>query len=119
MSNTKISWIEGIKKQQLETAIAFVIEQVPDIDAWTLHKLLDYVNVTENFSSITKGELLEKMRLMRKYLPSACRYSLIMLAELLELETPFTENDESLSSARPERGSPLRPQSRLILSPAF
>ena len=117
MSIAKISWIEEIKKQQLETGIAFIIEQVPDVDVWTLHKLLDYVNITENFSSITKNELLEKMRLMRKYLPSACRYSLIMLAELLELEPPATENNEYLTA--PKKESPLSDQSRLIFSPTF
>jgi hypothetical protein len=85
MSSKKL--LSEITIQQLETAVAFAIDKLPDIDAWTLQKLLEYVD-TEESGSISPEELLEKMRLLRSYLPSSCLYSLVMLADLLELEPP-------------------------------
>jgi hypothetical protein len=86
-----------VSKQQVETAVAYAIKNVPGVDAWTLQRFLEYVNVTGKLGSISKDELLEKMRLLRKYLPSSCRYSLLMLAELLELSPAMQPGHHLLS----------------------
>jgi hypothetical protein len=99
MSNAEMFWIEEISKQKVKAAVTFAIKNVPAIDAWTLQKFLEYVNVSESLDSLSKGELLEKMRLLRKYLPSSCRYSLLMLAELLELAPPTQAGEDKTTVA--------------------
>jgi hypothetical protein len=98
MSSSKLSWITEIPKQHVEAAVAYAIKNIPDVDAWTLQKFLEYINVTGKLGSISRDELQEKMRLIRKYLPSSCRYSLLMLAELLELSPAALANYHQLSS---------------------
>ncbi|MCB0191455.1 MAG: hypothetical protein KDJ65_05880 [Anaerolineae bacterium] len=87
MTNAKLA---SIKKERVEAAVLFAAKNIPGVDENTLHKFLDFVNTTNDFGLITKHELLEKMRLIRKYIPSTCQYSLMMLAELLELHSQET-----------------------------
>ena len=89
MTSAKLA---SIKRERVEAAVLFAAQNIPGIDGDTLHKFLDFVNTTSDLGLITKHELLEKMRLIRKYIPNTCQYSLMMLAELLELhpqETAF------------------------------
>lgn len=77
--------LPSIRRESVQTAVTFAAHNIPGVDEDTLHKFLDFVNTSNDFGSITKHELLEKMRLIRKYVPNTCQYSLMMLAELLEL----------------------------------
>lgn len=109
MNSTKKSWLSEVSIQQLETAVAFAIDKIPGVDAWTLEKLLEYVDIGE-FGSIHKEELLEKMRLIRSYLPSSCQYSLLMLAELLDLSVPETANDPKTPATAGQKEKLIKPQ---------
>lgn len=90
MNDPKRPLVKTIKKQHVEAAILFAIDNIPGIDEDTLQKFLEFVNVTGNFGSISQEELLEKMRLIRKYIPGSCGYSLLTLAELLEMDLPVS-----------------------------
>ncbi|MCB0167064.1 MAG: hypothetical protein KDI79_22745 [Anaerolineae bacterium] len=74
-----------INQEKVEAAVLFAVQNIPGVDKATLHKFLEFVNTRNDFGGITTHELLEKMRLLRKYIPSSCEYSLMMLAELLDL----------------------------------
>ncbi|MCB0210814.1 MAG: hypothetical protein KDJ52_15860 [Anaerolineae bacterium] len=82
MTSAKLA---SVTRESVEAAVHFAAKNIPGVDEGTLHKFLELVNTTSDFGLITKHELLEKMRLIRKYIPSTCQYSLMMLAELLEL----------------------------------
>lgn len=118
MSNAnQFSMVDEISKQQVEAAVAFAIDYVPGVDIWTLQKFLEYVTVTESDSLVSKGELLEKMRLIRKHLPKSCRYSLLMMAELLELAPPAQATEDK--PAVTTRLRPFRLQPNFKTAPTF
>ena len=75
-----------VKKQQVEAAVLFAIQHVSDIDTKTLRWYLELVNVTGELR-VSKDELKEKMRLVSRYIPGSCSYSLLVLADLLEIST--------------------------------
>lgn len=85
MNNKNVIPVKQVKKQHIEAAATFAAQNVPGTDEDTLQKFLELVNITGNFGTITEGELLEKMQLIRKYIPGACAYSLFILVELLEI----------------------------------
>ena len=76
-----------IKREKVEAAVTFAAQNIPGVDKATLHKFLEFVNTSNDFGTVTTHELLEKMRLLRKYIPNSCEYSLMMVAELLDLNT--------------------------------
>jgi len=88
--------IRSIKKLHIETAAMFAVKHIPGIDEDTLNKFVELVNVTGNFGSMCEEELLEKMRLFRKYVPKSCGYSLYILAELLEISALSKLGDTSI-----------------------
>lgn len=86
---TSISFL-CIHREHVEATVAFAIEHVPGMDSKTLKRFMEFVNASgDEVGAITKHELLEKMRLLLKYIPSSCTYSLVTLAELLDLSPPF------------------------------
>lgn len=121
MSKAKKFWIvdEEISVQQVKAAVAFAIENIPAMDAWTLHKYLEYVNVAGDDASVSKGELLERMRLIRKHLPKSCRDSLLMLAELLELAPPAAAAEKGPAIAASKTEPVFRPQFSFKAAPTF
>ena len=74
-----------IKKIDLTQTIKFAIEYVPGADRETLETFLALVNTTGTFGSVTCEQIITKMRLTLKHVPTASVQSLLMLAELLEL----------------------------------
>lgn len=78
----------SIQKAQVEAAVIFAVQNIPGIDAATLRRFLEFVNAREERGLISNHELLEKMRLVHKYIPSTCTYSLMVLADLLDLTPP-------------------------------
>ncbi len=89
MKSADLTPTQSIKKLHIEAAVIFAINNIPSIDEDTLQKFLELINITGNFGVISQAELLEKMRLIRKYIPDACGYSLLTLAELLEMTSPL------------------------------
>jgi hypothetical protein len=81
---------EKTHKQHIEAAALFAIKNVPNIDQETLEKFLELVNITGNFGSISDVQLLQKMRLLSKYVPDICQYSLFIMTELLEIHLPIS-----------------------------
>lgn len=75
---------QTIKKRQIAAAALFAAETIPGIDKKTLRRLVELVDVSGELAWITQQELQEKMRLLLKYIPGTCRFSLLVLAELLE-----------------------------------
>jgi hypothetical protein len=74
--------------QYIVGAADFAVKHVQGIDRRTMRWLVELVEVSGDGGWITEGELLEKMRLLRKYIPGSCQYSMLVLAELLELNLP-------------------------------
>lgn len=66
----------------------YAVKHVQGIDRKTVRWLVELVEVSGDGGWITEGELLEKMRLLCKYIPGSCHYSMLVLAELLELNLP-------------------------------
>jgi hypothetical protein len=112
MSKAKKFWTvdEEISIRQVKAAVAFAIENIPAMDVWTLKKYLEYVNVAGDDALVSKGELLEKMKLIRKHLPKSCRDSLLMLAELLELAPPAAATEKGPAVAASKSEPVFRPQ---------
>jgi hypothetical protein len=75
-----------IKKRQISTAALIARETIPGVDEKTIRWLLELVEVSGELTWITRDELKEKMRLLLRYIPGACGYSLLVLAELIETD---------------------------------
>ncbi|MEM7342682.1 MAG: hypothetical protein AAF485_00435 [Chloroflexota bacterium] len=76
----------SIKKVQLEEMVMFTITHVPQIDTTTLTQFLELVNVGGNYGLISHQHIVEKMRLIMKYIPGACIHSLLTLMDLLNID---------------------------------
>ena len=83
-----------IKKQQVEAAALFALSNIPEIDPTTTRRYLELVNAT-NLDPIDRDELREKMRLLLKYIPNSCYFSLLVLAELLDISAPHSPTDNA------------------------
>jgi hypothetical protein len=83
---------QKIDKQHIEATILFAINHIPQVDGVTLEKFLELINATGNYGSITDRQLLHKMTVLVKYVPGSCRYSLLALAELLDVCLPVGAN---------------------------
>lgn len=80
-----------ISKRQIADAVQFAMNTLPQLDTDTLEKFLRLVNVGGTHGSLSADALLRKMRLALRYVPNACPQSLLVLAELLELDLPLLE----------------------------
>jgi len=76
-----------INKRYVETTVLFAINHIPQADQTTLEKFLELVNAAGNFGPISQQQLIHKMELLKKYMPGACEYSLLAVAELLGIQT--------------------------------
>ncbi len=74
--------------QYIAGAADFAVKHVQGIDRKTMRWLVELIEVSGEGGWISEGELLEKMYLLRRYVPGSCRYSLLVLADLLELNLP-------------------------------
>ena len=88
---TNITLNKEVKKLHVETTVKFAINHIPNIDEPTLEKFLDLVNVNGNFGTITCEQILEKIQLIKKYIPNACEWSLNAVSDLLEVQFPAKE----------------------------
>ena len=75
-----------IKKLYLKETVLFAINSIPQVDRTTLEKFLELVNTTGTFGVISHDQIIAKMRLTLKYVPGACVQSLLILADLLEIQ---------------------------------
>ena len=97
-----------INKRHIEAAVLFAIGHIPQVDAATLEKFLELVNINGNFGCLSNQQLLQKMTLLVKLVPTVCGPSLLTLAELLGICVPLQiiykldiiveENSQSWSS---------------------
>jgi hypothetical protein len=83
---------QKINKRHIEATVLFAINHVPHTDEATLEKFLELVNATGNFGAISHQQLVHKMRLLKKHIPNTCGFSLMALAELLDIQHPKTLN---------------------------
>ena len=74
-----------IKKRHIEAAVLFAIDHIPQVDPNTLKKFLELIDINGNFGSVSDQQLVHTMSLLVKHIPSACGYSLLTLAELLDV----------------------------------
>lgn len=89
MRTADVTWGQKIDKRHIEATILFAIQHIPEVDVGTLELFLELVDATGgSFGSITDKQLLQKMIVLVKYVPGSCRYSLLMLAELLGVCLP-------------------------------
>jgi hypothetical protein len=85
MKNATTTLGQEIDKRHVAATVLFAINNVPHADQKTLEKFLELVNATGNFGPISQQQLIHKMDLLKKYVPETCDYSLLALAELLEI----------------------------------
>ena len=88
MRTAEVSGGQKIDKRHIEATILFAIQHIPETDVGTLERFLELIDATGSFGSITDRQLLQKMTVLVKYVPGSCRYSLLMLAELLGVCLP-------------------------------
>ena len=86
-----------IQKRHVAATVQFAVNNIPQVDGATLEKFLELVNVDGNYGSITTGELVKKMSLLKKYIPATCDDSLIILTELLGIYRPTTADNRHVS----------------------
>ena len=89
MKNTATTLGQEIDKRHVAATVLFAINNVPHADKATLERFLELVNATGNFGAISQQQLIHKMELLKKYVPETCEYSLLTLAELLEIHYSF------------------------------
>ena len=87
MTNQVVAPEDGFKKLHIAETVAFAIDNIPSVNKTTLEKFLQLVHTTGTAGLMTPEQIMNKMRLTLKYIPDACPYSLMVLAELLELKT--------------------------------
>ena len=75
-----------INKRDVAATVLFAINNIPAADEDTLVRFLELVNATGNFGPVSHQELIEKMILLKKYIPDTCDYSLLALSELLGIQ---------------------------------
>jgi len=84
-----------INKRLICSRITFAINNIPGVDAFTLRKLQELLSTPEGgFGFITLEQLIADMELILKYIPGACGYSLLTLAELIEGSLPPARQEE-------------------------
>lgn len=105
MSDQGVITENGFKKLHVAETVAFAIENIPTVNKETLEKFLQLVHTTGTAGCITPEQIVNKMRLTMKYIPNACPYSLMVLAELLELKTPALSKHASHLSPHRLNGS--------------
>jgi len=88
MNDIIITPTKKISKRDLAAAVLFAVNNIPHVDAVTLEKFLELVNITGNFGSISDQEFAHKMYLLSKHVPEVCHDSLFTLAELLDIRIP-------------------------------
>ena len=107
--------VKKIKKLYVETTVMFAIESIPTVDEYTLQKFLELVNATGNFGFISEEQLVEKMKQIQKYIPNACGYSLLTVAELLGIEFSWQSLNDEAAVVRPFPSNGHTP----VMSPAW
>ena len=89
---------QEINKRDVAATVMFAINNIPHANDETLERFLELVNATGNFGPVSHRELIEKMILLKKFVPDTCDYSLLAVAELLgiALTTHNFENEHLL-----------------------
>ena len=116
MSQTATPSTNEIKKLQVKETVLFAINNIPQVDRATLEKFLELVNATGTFGAISHEQLVTKMNLTMKYIPGACAYSLVVLADLLELQVPSLP--PALTAPQPQLISSGTPPASVTSHPA-
>ena len=89
---------DKIDKRLIISRIVFAINNIPSIDGFTLRKLQELLNTPEGgFGFTTTAQLIADMELILKYVPGTCGYSLLVLAELLEMSLPLAANGNNFA----------------------
>jgi hypothetical protein len=83
MKHPDASTTHKIDKKYITALTIFAINNIPDIDEFTLKKFLELMNTTGSFGTITDEQLIEVMSLIMKYVPGTCIHSLCVLVDLL------------------------------------
>ena len=74
--------------QYIASVAKFAEKHIQGIDQKTMRWLVELVEISGSGGWVTEYDLLERMRLLRKYVPGSCQYTMLVLAELLELNLP-------------------------------
>jgi hypothetical protein len=77
-----------IKKLQVKETILFAINNIPEVDPPTLEKFLELINATGTFGALSHEQIMTRMLQTLRYVPGSCAQSLLILADLLEIEIP-------------------------------
>ena len=78
---------QEIKKLHVEAMGMFAVNNIPHVDETTLKQFLELVNCNGSFGSISHQQIVKKMNHMIKYIPGACANSLLIMLDLLEIDS--------------------------------
>ncbi len=95
-----------IKKLYLEEIILFATNHIPEVDSTTLERFLELVNAGGTFGTISHKQVVWRMNQVLKYTPDGCIRSLVILLDLLGIDSSdkFTHNAGQTERAQPNTG---------------
>jgi len=77
-----------VKKLHLEAVVLFALNNIPQVDSYTLKQFLELVNAGGSFGTLSHEQILTKMNQVLNYIPNACANSMLILIDLLEINPP-------------------------------
>lgn len=80
--------MQQIDKKLISGVALFAIRNVPDVDDFTLNKLLELVNTAGSFGSLTDSQLRLMISTLQKYVPHTCDRTLEIFVDLLTIHLP-------------------------------
>jgi hypothetical protein len=83
----------GIEKRYIVAMSTFAIKHIPGTDPVTLEKFIELISVGGTHGSLSDKQLVEKMRIMVKYVPDTNLHSLLTLIELMDIYLPLQVKD--------------------------
>ncbi len=75
-----------LKKSAIIQTITFVTKSVSGTDTTTLKNLMEMIGIGGTHGAIPPERLLSKMQKLHTYVPSTCSSTLMVVADLLEID---------------------------------
>ncbi len=78
--------LKQVKKLKVAETTLFAMRNIPAADVSTLKQFLLLINAGGSFGTVSHEQIIKKMHQVVKYIPSACIRSMLIVADLLEIE---------------------------------
>ena len=96
MHNSAAFFDDKIDRDQVTSLAVFVMNNIPDMDQYSLKKFLELMNTGPGSGWVSNKQLIATRNLLLKHNPRICTHSLAVLFEHLEIYLPLNgkENDD-------------------------